>query len=75
MATACNVDIADAGSTFDLRQNAALGNSPDIAPKSDTHVLSAGQDFASIFESKFGSVHYSYGIAGASTDFVSSSLH
>ena len=44
---------------------------PQFGNNIHTHDDIAGDEFKSVYESKFGSVDYVYGISSASTDFVS----
>jgi hypothetical protein len=77
LATGCQVSIKhEAGSTFDLRQNTALGGS-----FISSHVIFAhwpiflameGGEVANIVLNKYGAIDYEWGIKSASTDFVSS---
>ena len=87
LATGCKIDVKLVHSSMDLRQNKALGehlNSPSLRPLTSIHIWrfncllcllwNKGDEFAHVFGSKYGSIDRKYGIAGASTDFVSHSF-
>lgn len=62
---------------YDLRQNVGLGIVIPNARlgcfrlrRSSCVLFCIGEEFASVFSSKFGPIDYIYGIKSASTDFV-----
>ena len=73
LATSCRADIKEPTNVhFELRQNKALGAAfpPHNVGCRVANRSSSGDEFVNVFGSKYGSIDYTYGIGGASTDFV-----
>lgn len=74
LATACKAEYDYSGVPLnEVKQNKALGRpylSFKLTQPIADDLYNAGDEFAHVFSSKYGTIDYVYGIANASTDFV-----
>lgn len=76
LASGCKVKINTFYSGYDLRQNTALGTFLMSRSVSDKWLIfdRSGDELSNIVNNRYGFIDYEYGIAGASTDFVSTNV-